>query len=82
MRARRVPCQFGRGGPSAALSFVVKPSMCDERRRFVWVLALGGPLNEELGWRGFALPGLLQGLLRSGPVHGREGGEGREGFEI
>ena len=27
---------------------------------FIQILLLGGPLNEELGWRGFALPALLE----------------------
>ena len=27
---------------------------------FIQILFLGGPLNEELGWRGFALPALLE----------------------
>jgi len=43
------------GGPAPALSVAVLGTIAVE---FVRVLFLGGPLEEELGWRGFALPRL------------------------
>ena len=42
------------GGPSYLLSYLAL---------FVFVAVLGGPLFEEIGWRGFALP-------RMEPLHG------------
>ena len=45
------------GAPRPAVTFSVAGVVLAE---FVRVLFLGGPLGEELGWRGFALPRLQQ----------------------
>jgi membrane protease YdiL (CAAX protease family) len=45
------------GAPSPAVSFSLAGVVLAE---FVRVLFLGGPVGEELGWRGFALPRLQQ----------------------
>ena len=45
------------GAPSPAVTFSLAGVVLAE---FVRVLFLGGPVGEELGWRGFALPRLQQ----------------------
>jgi membrane protease YdiL (CAAX protease family) len=47
------PSWGGLGGPSSLLSYLVS---------FVLVAVLGGPLFEEIGWRGFALPRVQRSL--------------------
>ena len=37
----------------------VRPILCTSPLVFGYVLAVGGPLGEELGWRGYLLPGLF-----------------------
>jgi membrane protease YdiL (CAAX protease family) len=65
-----LPDQPGGGGPPPALSGAGFLGL------YLSILVFGGPLGEEPGWRGFALPGLqercgpLVGALLLGALHG------------
>jgi len=56
----------------AAVSFVGRPPFYLFPLYLIWVIIFGGPLGEELGWRGYVLPALMvkYGAVRSSLIIG------------